>query len=339
MAKKNRPPPPPRAPLPRPLAPAGLSGQLMRMAGADAPVVADFDAVARDLDAQPAAFGSFRAEVSLQAAVAQARRAAEAQPHDPLRQLQLADTLRRAGKNEEARAAAERCLALAPDATAARFMLASLSGVPPETMPPEIVATIFDNAASQFDRMLVDNLKYRGPELIAKALAPFLPKLGRGLDILDAGCGTGLCAPHLAPLARRLDGVDLSPKILEVARARGGYDRLGVGDCVAAMRSTPGAYDLIVAADVVIYLGAIESFFDAAHAALRPGGLVALSIERGSGGRFTLSPSSRFQHDPAYVEETAARAGFMLRHREDCTLRFESRKPVDSVIYIHARRA
>jgi predicted TPR repeat methyltransferase len=90
---------------------------------------------------------------------------------------------------------------------------------------------------------------------------------------------------------------------------------------------------------VVIYLGALESFFEAAQAALRPGGLVVLSIERGPGGRFTLSPSSRYQHDPVYVEETAARAGFILRHREDCTLRFEARKPVDSMIYIHARRA
>jgi predicted TPR repeat methyltransferase len=340
MAKKNRPQPPARAPLPRSLAPAGLSGQLMRMAGADVPVVADFDAVARDLEAQPAAFGSFRVEAQQQAIVDRMRRAAEAQPNDPLRQLQLADALRRAGKNEDARAAAERCLALDPDATAAKFLLAALGGAaPPETMPPELVATIFDNAATQFDRMLVDGLKYRGPELIAKALAPYLPKLGRGLDILDAGCGTGLCAPHLAPLARRLDGVDLSPKIVEVAAARGGYDRLGVGDCVAAMRTTPGAYDLIVAADVVIYLGALEAFFEAAHGALRPGGLVALSIERGTGGRFTLSPSSRFQHDPAYVEESASRAGFILRHREDCTLRFEARKPVDSMIYIYARRA
>jgi predicted TPR repeat methyltransferase len=312
----------------------------MRMAGADAPVTPDFDAVARDLDSRPAAFGSFRAEASLDAAIERARRAAAAEPNDALRQLQLADALRQAGKNDDARVAAERCLSLAPEATAARFLLAALGGAAtPETMPPELVATIFDNAAAQFDRMLVDNLKYRGPELIAKALTPFLPKLGRKLDILDAGCGTGLCAPYLAPLARRLDGVDLSPKIVEAARARGGYDRLAVGDCVAAMRGAVDGYDLIVAADVVIYLGALEAFFDAAHGALRPGGLVALSIERGTGGRFTLSNASRYQHDPAYVEATAARAGFALAHREDCTLRFENRKPVDSMIAIHVRRA
>jgi predicted TPR repeat methyltransferase len=322
------------------MAPVGLSGQLMRMAGVDAPVVPDFDAVARDLDSRPAAFGSFWAEASLDAVVERARRAAAVAPNDALRQLQLADALRRAGKNEEARAAAERCLALDPEATPAKFLLASLGGAaPPETMPPELVATIFDNTATHFDRTLVDNLKYRGPELIAKAFQPFLPDLGRGLDVLDAGCGTGLCARHLAPLARRLDGVDLAPRMVEAAQVRGAYHRLAVGDCVAAMRRAPSDYDLIVAADVLVYIGALEAFYEAAHVALRPGGLLAVSVERGTGGRFALSNASRYQHDPAYVEETAARAGFVLRHREDCVLRFENRLPLDFLIYVHARRA
>lgn len=338
MAKAGR-SPPPRPLAPRP-APVGLAGQLLRMAGADAPVQPDFDAVARELATQPAIFGLPRADIVDAKLVERARRAAAAEPASPLRQIQLADALRRAGRDDEARAAAERCLALDPDAVPAKFLLASLGGAaPPETMPPELVAAIFDNAAPSFDRMLVDNLKYRGPELIARALGPLLPRLDRGLDVLDAGCGTGLCAPHLAPLARRLDGVDLSPRMIEAAEARGGYHRLAVGDIVTTLRRAPGDYDLIVAADVFVYVGALEAVFEAAHAALRPHGLIAYTVERGGGGRFALSRASRFRHDPAYVEETATRAGLVLRHREDCVLRFENRKPVDSLVYVHARRA
>jgi predicted TPR repeat methyltransferase len=337
MAKKPSAPP---RPAPRAAPAAGLSGQLLRMAGVDSPVAADFEAVAHHLAAQPATFGYALPDANVEDAVERARAAAAAEPDNPLRQLQLADALRRAGRDDEARAAAERCLALDPDAVPARFLLAALGGAAtPETMPAALVATIFDNAAASFDRTLVGALKYRGPEAIAQALRPFLPPSGRKLDILDAGCGTGLCVPHLAPLARRLDGIDLAPKMIEAARARRAYDRLSVGDVVDAMRRAPGTYDLVVAADVLVYLGALEPFFAAAHAALRPRGLLAYSVERGSGGGYALSRASRYQHDPAYVEAAAAQAGFALRDRQDCVLRFEGGKPVQFLVYVHARRA
>jgi len=333
----------PQAPPPRPtMQPGGLSGQLLRMAGAVEDMRPDFDALARDIAAgrEPGAVpGVTKEDSALAAQVARARHAAAAEPMSALRQLELADALRRAGQNDAAIAAAKRCLALDPDAIPAQFLLASLTGAQiPETMPPALVATIFDASAARFDQMLVGNLKYQGPELIAKALAPLLPKLDRGLDVLDAGCGTGLCAAHLRPIARRLDGVDLSPRMIEAARARNAYDRLVVGDLVAALLASPGAYDLIVAADVLVYVGALEKVFAASHAALRPNGLLAFSVERGTGGRFSLSPASRYRHDPDYVEAEASRAGFALRHKQDCVLRFENRKPIDALIYVHVRR-
>lgn len=342
MAKKNR-TPPPRSVSPRPAAAAGLSGQLLRMAGAGDAVRPDFDALARDLEARkataPGAFDLSHHGAADEAKLAQARTAAAAGPGDALRQFQLADALRRVGRDGEARLALERCLALDPEATSARFMLAALGGsAAPEIMPPELVAAIFDAAAARFDETLVGTLKYRGPELIAKTLAPMLAAFGRKLDVLDVGCGTGLAAPHLVPHARRLDGVDLSAKMIEAAKARHAYHSLAVGDFVAALNAAPASYDLVVAADVLVYVGALEATFAAAHHALRPGGLLAYSVERGEGGRFALSSASRYQHDPAYVEAAAA-AGFALRHRADAVLRFESGKSVDSLIYVHARRA
>lgn len=337
MAKKPR---LPSSHRPIPTAPAGVSGRLLHMAGADAAVRPDFEAVARELETRKVAALPDASDAAGEAELARARAAVAEDPDDALRQFQLGDALRRAGRDAEARLALERCLALDPEATSARFMLAALGGAPvPEAMPPELVAAIFDAAAARFDQTLVGALKYRGPELIAKTLAPMLAAFGRKLDVLDAGCGTGLAAPHLAPHARRLDGVDLSVKMIEAAKARGVYDRLAVGELVTTLNDAPAGYDLVVAADVLVYVGALDATFAAAHRALRPGGLFAYTVESGTGGGFALSRANRYRHDPAYVEDIATDAGFILRHREDCTLRFESGKPVEALIYVHARRA
>jgi predicted TPR repeat methyltransferase len=317
----------------------------MRLAGAADEVRPDFDAIERAL-AVPAGAGfaalpgSARHDAALAEHVARAERAAAAEPDNPLRHLQLAEALRLAERNKDAIVALKRCLALDPDALPAQFLLAALSGEQvPDTMPPELVAAIFDNAAGRFDQMLVGNLKYQGPTAIVKALEPHLPQVGRGLDVLDIGCGTGLCGPLLKPYARRLDGIDLSAKMVEQAKARGCYDRLAVGDFIAMLRNVaPESYDLIVAADVLVYVGALDDTFGGAARALRPGGLFAFSVEKGSGGSFSLSPASRYRHDPEYVARLAASAGFALRHHADAVLRFESGKPVDSQIFVHARR-
>jgi predicted TPR repeat methyltransferase len=316
----------------------------MRLAGAE-DVRPDFDAVARALDAPKEVnlatmFSLARRDTAMAAHIARAEQAAKAEPDNPLRHLQLAEALRLAERNADAIVALKRCLVLDPDALPAKFLLAALSGDEvPDTMPPALVAAIFDNAAARFDQMLVGTLKYQGPALIVKALEPFLPQLGRGLDVLDIGCGTGLCGPLLRPFARRLDGIDLSAQMIEQARNRACYDRLAVGDFIAMLRDVPAhSYDLVIAADVLVYVGALEKTFAAVAHALRPGGLFAFSVEKGSGGSFSLSPASRYRHDPDYIARTAAAAGFALRHGTDAVLRFEGGRPVDSQVFIHARR-
>jgi predicted TPR repeat methyltransferase len=272
--------------------------------------------------------------------IVRAERAAAAEPNNPLRHLQLAEALRRAERNADAIVALKRCLALDPDALPAKFLLSALSGEGvPDSMPPALVAAIFDTAAPRFDQMLVGTLKYQGPTVIVKALEPFLPQLGRGLDVLDIGCGTGLCGPLLRPFARLLDGIDLSARMIDQAQARRCYDRLAVGDFIAMLDEAPQhSYDLVVAADVLVYIGALEKTFAAVARGLRPGGLFAYSVEKGAGGSFSLSPASRYQHDPAYVMRVAAVTGFAHRHHADAVLRFESGQPVASQIFVHARR-
>jgi predicted TPR repeat methyltransferase len=87
----------------------------------------------------------------------------------------------------------------------------------PERAPDAYVQEIFDDLADSFDSHLVDNLDYRAPGLVVEALSKLLPEQNADLDILDAGCGTGLCGLLLRPYARNLVGVDLSSKMLKKA--------------------------------------------------------------------------------------------------------------------------
>jgi len=162
---------------------------------------------------------------------------------------------------------------------------------------------------------------------------------GTGLSVLDLGCGTGLCGPLFRPLAATLAGVDLSPAMIDKARRRGVYDRLEVGDLVTALRRAPGAADLLVAADVLVYVGDLAPVLSAAAAALRPGGLFAFSVEEHSGAGFTLLPTRRYAHSAEYVNSEAARVGLEVIHLHGAIARTENGRDVPALIIILRRPA
>jgi predicted TPR repeat methyltransferase len=141
---------------------------------------------------------------------------------------------------------------------------------------------------------------------------------------LDLGCGTGLCGPLVKSAVRRLDGVDLSPRMLEKARALGLYDQLVHGDLVEHLRSTRREYDLVLSADVFIYVGDLEPVFAEVSRVMKDGGVFCFSVEQaGDEQTVLLNTHQRYAHSERYVRELAARHGFdvlrMLRHaiRED----------------------
>jgi predicted TPR repeat methyltransferase len=160
------------------------------------------------------------------------------------------------------------------------------------------------------------------------------------LDVLDLGCGTGLCGPLLRPMARSLAGVDLSPVMVERSKARGVYDRVSAIDLLEALRSASAAYDLLVAADVLIYFGDLAPVFEPAAAALRPGGLFAFSVEAlpadsgaagagGTGDRFQLRPTTRrFAHAEPYLRRLAGIFGLAVVRLDPITVRTEAGQPV-----------
>jgi predicted TPR repeat methyltransferase len=242
------------------------------------------------------------------------------------------------GHRDAALRLARRRVELWPESAAARYLLSSLLGDPDlPRSPDEYIVASFDKFAEKFDTQLVDVLRYDVPEQLS-ALVRELVEPERRYDTLDAGCGTGLCGPLLRPLARRLTGVDLSSKMLACARARDVYDALVCEELTAFLAKAAGSYDLVVAADVLVYFGELRSFFDAAAIALRPGGLFAFSTETSDSGGHRLLPSGRFAHAPAYVEGVAgATRLFETLASRATTLRIEGRERVRGVLFVFQR--
>lgn len=198
--------------------------------------------------------------------------------------------------------------------------------------PSAFVEELFDQYAGNFDASLVGKLGYRVPELLAAAIE----RQGRArfAHALDLGCGTGLMGERLRPLAGTLEGHDISAAMLKKAAARGCYDRLVKSD-LQALDLDPASADLITAADVFMYVGALESIVARVSAWLRPGGLFAFSVERHRGGEdFVLRPSRRYAHGDAYVRRLLDAAGLALASFDRATIRMDRGEPVEGVIVV-----
>jgi predicted TPR repeat methyltransferase len=216
-----------------------------------------------------------------------------------------------------------------------RYALAALGEEPaPPTAPPDYVEALFDMYAHNFDEHLVKTLGYRTPELLVAELRGAQPP--EGSDIVDLGCGTGLCGPLLRPLARHLAGVDLSGLMLAKARELGLYDELVQADIAGLLADRPRRYDIAVAADVFVYIGDLDAVFAATAAALRPGGLFAFSVEHCEDG-FRLGPKRRYAHSPAYLQGLAAVHGLAIVSTRQCAIRKESDEEVRGLLLVMRR--
>lgn len=222
------------------------------------------------------------------------------------------------------------------DVAALRFVLASLGAEDmPDQAPTDYVKGLFDQYATKFDKHLLDVLGYRTPPLLVDAMRPVLPAAPG--EVVDLGCGTGLCGPLLRPLARRLVGVDLSEAMLERARDTGHYDALEAAELVAWLRATAERFDIAFACDVLIYLGDMAPAFAAVQAVLREGGLFAFSVERSDGDEIVLQPTRRYAHSHAYLERQAAEHGFVPVSIGESVLRQDGNQPVHGWLVVLQR--
>ena len=256
-------------------------------------------------------------------------------PRDPQARRLLALAYCTLGEVDKAVALFEEWLEEEPDNPIALHMLAACTGrdVPPRASDA-FVETTFDSFAASFDSKLA-KLQYRAPALVAEALAESVAEASRSLDVLDAGCGTGLCGPLISPCARRLVGVDLSESMLAQARARDVYDELVKRELTAYLRDSRGAFDAIVSADTLVYFGPLEEVVAAAANALRPGGRLIFTVEEltddGSDPGYTISLNGRYRHTRGYLERELATAN-LQSEIVSAELRLEAGDPVAGLV-------
>jgi predicted TPR repeat methyltransferase len=302
--------------------------------------VASYDqAIARRLE-DPHALNNrgiaLQAQTRWPEALASYERAAALAPGLAEAHLNRGELLIELGEREAAIEALRRAAEAGADAAKVQFALASLGAeAPAQAAPPEFVRELFDQYAPHFDSHLGERLGYRAPQLIADAVAALA--LPAPVELVDLGCGTGLCGPLLRPHARRLEGVDLSPAMLEQARRLALYDELVCAELVEHLGRRPGAFELAVAADVLIYFGDLAPVFAAVHRALRPQGAFVFTLEATEAVPFLLRPSRRFAHARAYVEATARAQGFDLRRVDSVVLRTEGRVDVGGHLVVLQR--
>lgn len=236
------------------------------------------------------------------------------------------------GRIEEGAAAYERALTIDPFLETARQngFYARLTLRKVDRISAFAVREAFDAVAPRYDRMVLQDLGYCGHEHLRALASRVLGAVDRPLRILDLGCGTGLAGEAFKDMAQggRLDGVDISSHMIEGARARQIYDELSVADFETALAGPHRAYNLILSADALVYLGNLSPTFASVEKRLEPGGLFLFTCEAKQGENWELTEANRFRHSERYLRAEAQTAGLAWLDMMECTLRLERNEPV-----------
>ncbi len=254
-------------------------------------------------------------------------------------------SLEKSGDFDAAAKAYEEVLMLDPDDHGgASVRLASMGrGAVPPKAPDAYVTTLFDQHAELFDTILVDQLGYDVPLQLREMLLEIDPEFHRE-RMLDLGCGTGLSADALDDMGAHKTGVDISENMIEVAYEKGDYDALFVGEAVRFLETTQeDDWDLIVATDVLPYMGELDRFFAGVAAHLQSGGYFGFSSEtlgdtQLAGRIFMVGNYQRFAHAQSYVTAQLEAHGMDCIRCDDITVRSEQGAPVPGHLYVAKRR-
>ncbi len=238
--------------------------------------------------------------------------------------------LRELNRLQEASRCFEKALSLGADPDLHGYYLAAVRGAQTPAAPPRrYVEGLFDEYASDFQEHLVEQLRYQAHESLVR---PLIRAARRYPTVLDLGCGSGLCGPLIRPLADAIDGVDLSAGMLRQARRLGVYRDLFHADLAEFLAGTALRPDLVLAADVFIYVGDLSSVFRSVRRILAPSGCFAFTVETSPEGQdVRLLPSLRYAHSESYVRRLARTHGFTVSELFAAPLRDDQRQPVQGL--------
>jgi predicted TPR repeat methyltransferase len=246
------------------------------------------------------------------------------------------------GERDEAIAAFRKAEIADPDDRhGARLRLMRLGAEPLAAMPPAYVRALFDQYAPKFETALVDDLGYRGPALLFKAVLSARAALRKPAFFrraIDLGCGTGLAATAFANEVDEFIGIDLSPRMIEKARASGLYAELEVAGMLESLRARPGASaDLVLAADAMVYVADLNPLLREIARVLMAGGVLAFTAETHAGDGVILGEGLRYAHGAGYVRSSIEAAGLTLSRLEHSSARNEDNAPVPGLVAVAAK--
>lgn len=249
--------------------------------------------------------------------------------------FRLGEMQETAGAPDRAGEAWRMALKLDPaDRVGAALKLELIGEAPVSVAPPSpFVEALFDQYAGNFDAALVEKLAYRVPELLDRAIRA----QRAGFDhVIDLGCGTGLMGEKLRPAVNFLEGYDISAAMLRKAEIKRIYDNLAKANLHTIGLAPEGA-DLVTAADVFMYVGALDGVFATVAAALKTGGLFAFSVEAHEGPEdFGLRASRRYAHSEAYLRRLLGNAGLSVVSLDRADIRMDRGAAIEGLIVVAA---
>jgi predicted TPR repeat methyltransferase len=208
-------------------------------------------------------------------------------------------------------------------------------------MPPAYVRLLFDQYAATFDTALVERLGYRGPSVLFEAVLSACQahqKPANFKHAIDLGCGTGLAAVAFAEMVDQFIGIDLSPGMIEKARATGRYAELKVTDMLEGLRTAPdSSADLVLSADAMVYVADLCPVLKEASRVLASGGVLAFTLERHDGDGFIMGEGKRYAHSASYVRASIEAAGLVMLQLEQQSTRHERGVPVPGLVVVAGR--
>lgn len=228
----------------------------------------------------------------------------------------------------------QKVLSLDPGHESATHMLASLQGDTPQSSPESYVRGVFDNYSDHYEKSLIEELHYSVPTKLRELFNSIFPDdhtISHGLDL---GCGTGLSGEAFANIAKSFDGIDLSEKMLDIARKKNIYTSIFSGNIIGHLRTANIKYDFFVATDVFNYVGNLKEVFKLAQSTASENAVFCFSTETITGDSFKLQPSGRFAHSPGYIIEVVKKSGWNVELQKQTGLRMEKGKWIPGVLWI-----
>jgi predicted TPR repeat methyltransferase len=245
----------------------------------------------------------------------------------------LGSTLRELGKLEAAIKSFETALIINPNYDEAKHFLNGLIGYTSKAPPREYVENLFDGFAEKFNDSLLNKLEYNLPFLVNEIILNLSVERKIFDKVIDLGCGTGLSGKGLKALSGNLTGIDLSEKMIAKAKKLNIYDSLIVGDIVEILSSSKSKYDLLIALDVLIYIGEVKALFKAVRSCCNINAFFIFSVETKIGDGYSLLKTARYSHSENYILNSASE-DFNLIESQEIKLRKEKEGWVLGKIYI-----